>query len=701
MIRKTLLALSVFLSFHTLYSQTITLNLFASGFSSPSDIAFAPGDNRMYLVQQRGRVRIVNTNGTIVPTDFINMSSLVSQSGNERGLLGLAFDPDYVNNGYFYVNYTRSSGGNTRISRFSRSTTNPDSALLSSEVVLLEVTQPFSNHNGGCLKFGSDGYLYIGLGDGGSGGDPGNRAQNPLNLLGKMLRIDVNAPTYTVPLSNPYYGQTDTLPEIWSLGLRNPWRFSFDKLLGDLWIGDVGQDAYEEVDYQSVSSTGGENYGWRCYEGLHAFNTASCQPQSFYTDPVAEYSQGSSNCAVTGGFVYRGAAEGDLYGKYLYIDYCSGIFRVVTPNGSGGWTASTLNTVSQNIVTFGENHEGDLYCADGFTGEVFRISTPPCQPTASVYGANGSTAICGPGGSLQLSTPAGSGLTYQWLLNSSPIGGATNNTYTATAGGNYQVVVTNSSNCTATSTVFAVTVASLPTVTLGGDTAACLSETSSSLSGLPVGGIYTGTGAGNGVFYPNIAGAGLHDVVYTYTDGVGCSNSDTLTVNVHGLPAVTASSSTTTFCINDPTATISGTPSGGTFSGPGMTGSTFDPLSAGAGTHNVVYSYTDGFGCSNSDTLAVTVLTCSGIDENQNVQQLSIYPNPARHLVNLHVNAIMAGDAQVLITGVDGKVLRTLQVQLQQGENTFPITLDGLAAGIYQVQLLNGQKWVRPLIITE
>jgi glucose/arabinose dehydrogenase len=202
--------------------------------------------------------------------------------GSERGLLGLAFDPGYLTNGYFYVNYTNTSG-NTQISRFRVSSTNPNRAVKSSEKFILQVQQPFSNHNGGCTRFGPDGYLYIGMGDGGSGGDPNNNAQNPMSLLGKMLRIDVHTgDPYSIPPDNPFIDSANYRHEIWALGLRNPWRWSFDALTGDLIIGDVGQDKWEEVDFQSAASNGGENYGWRCYEGKHDYNLSGCKPKSNY-----------------------------------------------------------------------------------------------------------------------------------------------------------------------------------------------------------------------------------------------------------------------------------------------------------------------------------------------------------------------------------------------------------------------------------
>lgn len=437
-----------------LSAQTIVLTPFASGLNTPVGMEFAPGDNNMYVVEQQGRIRLVSPAGTLAGTDFLDISSLVTPTGGEQGLLGLAFHPDYASNGYFFVNYTKAADGATRISRFSRSSANPLAADPGSEVPVLEIAQPYSNHNGGCIEFGPDGYLYIGMGDGGSAGDPGNRAQNPTELLGKLLRIDVNTLPYQIPATNPYAGQTDTLPQIWAMGLRNPWRFSFDRLTGDLWIGDVGQGNWEEVDFQAASSAGGENYGWRCYEGAAAYSTGGCQPQSFYKAPVNTFSHANGNCSITGGYLYRGASEGDLYNKYIYTDYCSGTFYETHRNGNG-WTSNVLNSFSHSFSTFAEDHQGELYIADVSSGGIYRISTSACSPTAFISEEHEQTVLCA-GDSLHLSTPQGSGLTYQWLRNGTAIGNATSNAYDAALAGNYRVVVKNSSNCSDTSGVYTI-----------------------------------------------------------------------------------------------------------------------------------------------------------------------------------------------------------------------------------------------------
>jgi glucose/arabinose dehydrogenase len=295
-------------------------------FTNPIDLQYPKdGTNRLFVVEQNGRIKVFqNSFSASSAKVFLDITDRVSSESSEMGLLGLAFHPDYKNNGYFYVNYTVSSPSRmTRISRFQVSGTNPDSAGGNSELILLTQDQPFTNHKGGQITFGPDGYLYIGLGDGGSGGDPNNYAQNKSVLLGKILRIDVNATlgslNYTIPSDNPFKGNTQGWrEEIYAYGLRNPWRFSFDPFTGWLWCGDVGQNAWEEID----TIQNGMNYGWRCYEGTHPYNTSGCS-DSGYIFPLLDYNHSNGNCSIIGGFVYRGLNVPELLGKYIYADYCS------------------------------------------------------------------------------------------------------------------------------------------------------------------------------------------------------------------------------------------------------------------------------------------------------------------------------------------------------------------------------------------
>lgn len=371
-IQKTFTLITFLLSTINVFGQNANnLIPFASGFTSPVGITNA-GDDRLFVVGQRGTIHIVSADGIVSTQLFLDIRDRLV-SGGERGLLGLAFHPQYKTNGYFFVNYT-GVDNTTHISRFR---VNPNDSNLAdplSEFKIMSIAQPYSNHNGGDLCFGPDGYLYIGMGDGGSGGDPGNRSQNPKELLGKMLRIDIdNGNPYSIPTTNPFYGSTAVLPEIWASGLRNPWRFSFDRLTGDLWIADVGQNAVEEVNFQPADSKGGENYGWRCYEGNQAYNSSGCDPGSSYTFPVYAYPQGPE-CSVTGGYVYRGSATSPLYGKYFFTDYCSD--RIWTLHKVGNnWIKEDFGRFTGNsFSTFGEDASGKLYVAGISSGNIFRIN---------------------------------------------------------------------------------------------------------------------------------------------------------------------------------------------------------------------------------------------------------------------------------------------------------------------------------------
>lgn len=355
-------------------------------FNFPVDIAQA-GDSRLFIVEQTGNIKVVSLSSPVEAPIFLDLKDRITFS-NEMGLLGLVFHPDYTNNGYFYVNYTHQENTNsplfTYVSRFQVSG-NANIADANSELIILRIQQPYTNHNGGDLAFGSDGYLYVGLGDGGSGGDPQNNAQTPSTLLGSMLRLDVDGggqapdcgqgPTnYTIPADNPFVADADSsCDEIWATGLRNPWRYSFDRQFDDLYIGDVGQNAWEEIDFQPAN-TGGLNYGWRCYEGNHPYNTAGCNPDTtVYTFPIDEYGQENGRCAVTGGFVYRGSWYPELNGRYFYSDYCSGEIWSLETDPPGAFAKTVHLDTPYRIATFGEDAYGELYLADRTGGHIYRL----------------------------------------------------------------------------------------------------------------------------------------------------------------------------------------------------------------------------------------------------------------------------------------------------------------------------------------
>jgi glucose/arabinose dehydrogenase len=348
----------------------------ASGLEDPVDLQAAPGDrSRLFVAEQGGRIRVVR-GGSVVAT-FLDLRSRVSRGG-EQGLLGLAFHPRYDSNGRFFVNYT-DQAGDTHIAEF-RVTSNPEVADANSERTILFVGQPFDNHNGGGLAFGPDGLLYIALGDGGSGGDPFRNGQSLGTLLGKILRIDVDSGNpYAIPSSNPFTGTAGARGEIWALGLRNPFRFSFDRSTGDMYIGDVGQNRREEVSVGIASRRGGENYGWNITEGSLCFSPGTGCNTSGLTLPVLDYATGpGGTCAVTGGYVYRGCRMPGYQGTYFYGDYCAAFvrsFRLVS--GAAADQRDFSAALSRDVgalSSFGQDLDGELYIVDRDGGEVFRIS---------------------------------------------------------------------------------------------------------------------------------------------------------------------------------------------------------------------------------------------------------------------------------------------------------------------------------------
>jgi glucose/arabinose dehydrogenase len=349
------------------------LQQIVAGLDHPTGLISAhDGTGRLFILEQTGAIRILK-DGSVLPTHFLDLSGMVNTSGNERGLLGLAFDPAYASNGRFFVNYTDAEG-NSVTARYSVSTADPDLADPASGVPILRIAHPqYSNHNGGNLVFGPDGYLYFGMGDGGSGGDPNGNGQNLDVLLGKLLRLDVSGESYAIPPDNPFVGRAGARPEIWAYGLRNPWRYSFDRKTGDLYIGDVGQDSYEEIDFQPAGDPGGENYGWNFMEGFHSYQG---QAPPGLTPPVAEYDHSGGNCSVTGGYVYRGTRLPDLSGMYVFGDYCSGRIWVLA-HAADGWKAAVWLETTLAITSFGEDDSGELYVLDRKTGGVFLLADTP------------------------------------------------------------------------------------------------------------------------------------------------------------------------------------------------------------------------------------------------------------------------------------------------------------------------------------
>jgi glucose/arabinose dehydrogenase len=350
----------------------VGLRLVAGGLDAPLFVTGAgDGSGRLFVVQQGGQIRIVE-NGRLLPDPFLDLSSQIS-FGGEQGLLGLAFHPDYRTNGLFYVDYTDRLG-DTVVARYHVDPRDPNRADPSSARALLHVTQPFANHNGGDIAFGPDGDLYVSLGDGGSEDDPDRNGQDLDTLLAKILRIDVDhsrgGRPYSIPPDNPFVGRSGARPETWSYGLRNPWRFSFDRVTHDMWIGDVGQGQHEEIDH-APAGRGGQNYGWSVMEGPVCFRRPDCN-RTGLTLPVASYTHSGGRCTVVGGYVYRGHDQPALRGIYLFGDFCTGeIFALDAAHPRAGF-AKVLDT-DLSISSFGEDDRGELYLTSLGTGQLFQV----------------------------------------------------------------------------------------------------------------------------------------------------------------------------------------------------------------------------------------------------------------------------------------------------------------------------------------
>lgn len=671
-------------------STPMTTTRIALGLSRPLYVTAATGDyNRLFIVEQRsgstGRIRLFDlTTNTLQATPYLSISPVTT--GNEQGLLGLALHPDFQNNGYFWVNYT-DAAGTTQIRRYRANapyatSTTADAA---SGTSVLSYAQPQENHNGGWLAFGPDGYLYIATGDGGNANDTGtghstggNAQDITANLLGKMLRIDVdgadNIPgnsdddgfpadatrLYSIPADNPFVGITGD-DEIWAYGLRNPWRNSFDRATGDLWIGDVGQDAVEEIDFQSASSAGGENYGWRCMEGNTCTGLTGCTCEvgcagGPLTCPISTYTHTADgfSCSITGGYVYRGCAMPDMHGIYFFADYCSNRIKSFRYDGTN-ITEFTDRTTELDpagtiaigsISSFGEDARGEIYICDLTGGEVFRIGpatvTPDCNAngipdqcetgplTPQITDQPDSVTVCEGEGTGFSVVASGSGLTYQWRRNTVNISGATGPSYnilSATAGsaGNYDVVVTNNCGST-TSNVAVLTVTLYPEITshpsnqtvCEGDPATFTVVASGSptyqwrRNGTPIG------GATNASYtIPSVApgNAGTYDVLVSNSCGEETSSGATLTVNSD--PSISLQPTGASVCESEAfslSVTATGTPAptyqwrrNGVNIG-GATSSTYSVASAtagDAGNYDVVV--TNSCGSVTSNAAIVTV----------------------------------------------------------------------------------------------
>lgn len=602
---------------------TLTFTTFSSGYSRVIDIRHC-NDSRLFVVQQAGKIFVCDSLGVKNPTPFLDLTGVCSNpssGGDERGLLGMAFHPDYKNNGYFYVNYTATVSGSlsTYIARYQVSAADSNLANPSSATIILTIAQPYSNHNGGCLRFGNDGYLYIGTGDGGFSNDPQNRAQNLTELLGKMLRIDVDNPqaplAYGIPADNPYVNSTTNKKEIWSYGLRNPWKFSFDRIYNDMWIGDVGQNAWEEVDYEALGTPGGRNYGWRCYEGnvtTPGVSQTGCPAFNTTTAPVAVINH-TTACSVIGGYVYRGAKHASLYDYYVYTDYCDSRIRLLKNNYNGTFASYDLGTVAGagilEYTAIGEDYRGELYLAYTLNGAIKKIGATGCSPTAAIISLEDTMNLCASDPYPTLSAIYHPENTYQWLKDGVAIAGATTANLVTIEDGAYTVQVTNPNACSNTSTSVNIITNILPAVAFSGlDSSICELDAPLTLAGAPAGGVFNGTGINGNVFDPAVATAGVYDISYTYTNAGGC---DTTVIQ----------------------------------------------------------------------TVEVTV--CTGIGAKENVTSINLYPNPNEGDFILEFNANVNSALNITITDITGKIVHTENISSVRGNNRVNLTVSNLQKGFY------------------
>ncbi len=603
-----------------LQAQELQLTNFGTGFTQPVDIVHA-GDSRLFIVQQNGYIYILDSTGVRNPVPFLNVVNKIS-TGSERGLLGLAFHPNYSSNGYFYVNYTQ-VGGSTRISRFSVQSNNPSKADSLSEFPLITITQPYSNHNGGGIRFGPDGFLYIGMGDGGSGGDPQNYAQSTASRLGKMLRIDVNITSgsnaYGIPADNPFITGPH-FPEVWSVGHRNPWRFSFDPFTGDMWMGDVGQDNIEEINFEP-NATSGRNYGWRCYEGNANYNLNGCQPASNYTFPVFQYTHASSGgCSVTGGLVYRGAQFGALFGNYYFADYCSGTIYKVVKNGNQFTGSSIQNSVSFQITTFGTDNKGEMYMAGRGNGIIYKLNGINCRPTAHIYNTADTLYKC-ENIALQLKALTGSGLSYQWQINGTDISNANTDSLLLQNPGLYQLKVSK-------------------------------------------------------------AGCGTIS-----RDSVWVINDPTVVSFNIGIDSLALQSGA---------VQLNAQPTGGTFSGAGVTGTSFNPAVAGLGQHIITYIFTTSNNCLKEVRDTIVIFNTTGLNEII-ANQIEIFPNPTKDFLKISAKTGQIHVNTISIIDYNGK---TIKKQLINSElKNLIIDLAGISSGIYFVEIYTHSGVVRKRVV--
>ncbi|MEP7171002.1 MAG: PQQ-dependent sugar dehydrogenase, partial [Bacteroidota bacterium] len=483
----------------------------------------------------------------------------------------------------------------------------------------LFVTQPYSNHNGGDLRFGADGYLYCSFGDGGAGGDPGNRGQNLQEYLGKILRLNVNVPYgYSIPDDNPFFTNPNAHGEIWVYGVRNPWRNSFDRITHDYWIADVGQGTTEEINFQPAADSGGENYGWRCYEGNSVFNSAGCGAIGNYDFPIYTYDHISGNCSVTGGYVYRGAKYGAMFGKYFLADYCSGFITSIFPGATAGWdTTFEGNFNDYDFGAFGEDAFGEVYVGGNSSGNIYKLTYNDCTPAAFISPLD-TINVCGD--SVVLSTPLSGGFFYAWYRGATGVQASASNTLVVTQSGSYHVLVLGANGCTA-----------------------------------------------------------ISDSVY---------------VSIQSAPNISFTGLASFECLSQGALTLTGNPTGGTFSGIGISGSSFDPVAAGVGSHKITYSYVALSGCTATTSKVIAVDGCLSVHENEFLREIKITPNPSDGKFSFEFVSTKNLKSEIEILNLFGQDCYHRTIETTVGENIFQLNLEKLMEGIYFLRVKTAGEYV-------
>ena len=655
----------------------IKLDTFARGFNSLIDITNDGFTSRVFAAQKNGIIWALDSNGVKLDT-FLDIRTKVQNSG-EEGFLGFTFHPDYKNNGYFYTHYTKKNTTDNAVFRYKVSG-NPNRAIIDSELLVINLLHPTNtNHNGGCIKFGSDGYLYIAVGDGGGGGDPNGNGQNKNTYLGKILRLDVNnfSTIYTVPSTNPFVGQSNVKTEIWALGLRNPWRFSFDRETNDLWMGDVGQDAREEVNFQAANSTGGENYGWRCYEGNNTYNTSGCGNTSNYKFPVFEYDHSANGgVAVTGGYVYRGNKYNDLKGYYICADYGSGNFWLIKKDNNT-FNSYAIGKPQTGMLTsgFGEDIRGEIYATNISNGVIYKIRELCSSFQLNLVNEKNPSCPNISNGSIQLTSTGNNGtVTYNWSNSGS--GSLISNL----GPDKYVVTATDGIGCIRKDSFTLVNLDTLSIGLLSKQNPSCPNVTNGQISVQALDGFgfitYNWNNGGNSA---TISGLAPNKYVVTATDSVGCSAKDSFVlVNIDTL--------------DKPIIILSGDT---LYTAAGFSYQWKENDTDIAGANQVFYklilagSYTveitDINGCkaiSNNFDAIITSLK----NKNTDIQTFTLFPNPATNNLTLDIRFHAAKKSTLKIINTIGQVVYSEQLQGKDLLKT--ISVQSLPKGVYQLAII-------------